>query len=170
MPTIEIVSINSTDLGLNQANFDIAIIEENKLESHRGLFYDFLRKQKGIIIHIGNPDFKEDKVDGFFAGQIVDWSFQSDEELLINSDIEIEKEEEVPQQRFKFIDKYKSDIDRLLQASMKGSPNFKVYFLTDYQFGPEQETFEITKTIIDFWTLHEKNGLKLNTLYTIHEL
>ena len=38
MPTIEIASINSTGLGLNQADFDIAIIEENKLESHRGLF------------------------------------------------------------------------------------------------------------------------------------
>lgn len=168
MPTIEIISKNATDLGLNQADFDVAIIEGNKLESHRGLFYDFLRKQKGVIIQIGNPDFKVNKEGWFFAGQIVDWSFQSEEELLINSDIETENQDEVPQQRFKFLDKYKPDIDRLLQASMKGSPDFKVYFLTDYQFGPEQETFEITKSIIEFWTVHDKKGLKLNALYTIY--
>lgn len=168
MPTIEIVSINSTGLGLNQADFDIAIIEESKLESHRGLFYDFLRKQKGVIIHIGNPDFKEDKKSGFFAGQIVDWSFKSEEELLISSDSGVENQEEVQQQRFKFKDKYKSNIDRLLQASKKGSPNNKLYFLTDYQFGPKQETFELANSIIDFWTLHDKKGLKFNTLYEIH--
>jgi len=168
MPTIEIVSINSTDLKLNQADFDVAIIEENKLESHRGLFYGFLSNQKGVIIHIGNPDFKEDKEGGFFAGQIVDWSFESEEELFIDSDTETVNQEEVPQQRFKFLDKYKPDVDRLLQASMKGSPNFKIYFLTDYQFGPTQETFEITKSIIEFWTVHDKKGLKLNALYTIY--
>lgn len=71
MPTIEIASIKSTGLGLNQADFDVAIIEENKLESHRGLFYDLLRKQSGVIVHIGNPDFKDDKEGGFFAGQII---------------------------------------------------------------------------------------------------
>jgi hypothetical protein len=168
MPTIEIASINSTGLGLNQADFDIAIIEETKLESHRGLFYHFLRKQNGVIIHIGNPDFKENKKGGFFAGQIVDWSFESDEEQLISSDIGTENQEEVPQQRFKFKDKHKSDIDRLLQASMKSSPNSKIYFLTDYQFGPEQGTFEITNTILDFWILHDKKGLKFNALYEIH--
>ena len=76
MPTIEIASINSTGLGLNQADFDVAIIEENKLESHRGLFYDLLRQQNGVIIHIGNPDFKDDKEGGYFAGAIVDWDFE----------------------------------------------------------------------------------------------
>ena len=168
MPTIEIASINSTGLGLNQADFDIAIIEETKLESHRGLFYDFLRKQKGVIIHIGNTDFKENKKGGFFAGKIVDWRIESEKEQLISSDRGTQNQEEVPQQRFKFKDNYKSDIGRLLQASMKGSPNSKIYFLTDYQFGPEQETFEIANTILDFWTLHDKKGLKFNALYEIH--
>jgi len=46
MPTIEIASINSTGLRLNQADFDVAIIEENKLESHRGLFYDLLKSNQ----------------------------------------------------------------------------------------------------------------------------
>lgn len=76
MPTIEIASFSSTRLGLNQADFDVAIIEENKLESHRGLFYDLLRQQNGIIVHIGNPDFKNNKEDGYFAGAIIDWDFE----------------------------------------------------------------------------------------------
>jgi hypothetical protein len=38
MPTIEIASIKSKGLNIDQNNFEIAIIEENKLESHRGLF------------------------------------------------------------------------------------------------------------------------------------
>jgi hypothetical protein len=67
MPTIEIASLNSTGLGLDQADFDVAIIEENKLESHRGLFYDLLRQQNGVIVHIGNPDFKDDKEGVFFC-------------------------------------------------------------------------------------------------------
>ena len=79
MPTIEIASINATELRLNQADFDIAIIEENKLESHRGLFYELLKKQSGVIVHIGNPDFKDDKEGGYFAGAIIDWDFQPKE-------------------------------------------------------------------------------------------
>lgn len=46
MPTIEIISIGADELGLKQTDFDIAIIEENKLISHRGLFNDFLKKTK----------------------------------------------------------------------------------------------------------------------------
>ena len=79
MPTIEIASFNSTGLGLNQADYDVAIIEENKLESHRGLFYDLLRQQNGVIVHIANPDFKDDKEGVFFAGQIIDWDFEPTE-------------------------------------------------------------------------------------------
>ena len=83
MPTIEIASINSTGLYLEQTDFDVAIIEENKLESHRGLFYDLLRQQKGVIVHIGNPDFKDEKEGGFFAGAIVDWSVDENEYITI---------------------------------------------------------------------------------------
>ncbi len=82
MPTIEIASINSTRLGLNQADFDVAIIEEDKLESHRGLFYDLLRQQNGVIVHIGNPNFKDDKESGYFAGAIVEWDFEPTEIFL----------------------------------------------------------------------------------------
>jgi hypothetical protein len=73
MPTIEIVSLGAEELGLDQNDFQLAIIEDNQMESDRGLFYDFLKQQKGIMIHVGNPEFKDDKEGGFFAGQIVNW-------------------------------------------------------------------------------------------------
>ena len=52
MPTIEIASINSTGLNLNQGEFDIAIIEQNKLGSHRGMFYELLKKEMKAYIAV----------------------------------------------------------------------------------------------------------------------
>ena len=170
MPTIEIISINSEGLGLNQMDFDIAIIEENKLESHRGLFYDLLRQQNGVIVHIGNPDFKDDKDDGFFADVIIDWNFEE-------TDIYIPKfDENDPignwganqQFKFKLLDQYKADIDKLLKIALDKSPVKKVCFLTDYQFGPEKEKIEIIYTIKDFWVQHDNEGLNFNTMYEMY--
>lgn len=38
----------------------------------------------------------------------------------------------------------------------------------DYQFGPENGKRKIIYTITDFWTLHDKEGLGLNTLYKMY--
>ena len=170
MPTIEIASINSTGLGLNQADFYVAIIEENKLESHRGLFYDLLKQQDGVIIHIGNPDFKNDKEGGFFAGAIVDWSFEPGDIIIPEYDGngQTYNSEANQQFRFKFLEQFKSDIDKLLKIALDNSPIKKVCLLTDYQFGPENGKTEIIYTISDFWTQHDNEGLGLNTLYEIY--
>lgn len=167
MPTIEIASINSTGLRLNQADFDVAIIEENKLESHRGLFYDLLQQQNGVIVHIGNPIYKDDKDGGYFAGAIVDWDFKPTEVFFpeFDEDDPTDNRGANQQFRFKFIDKYKPDIDKLLKIALDKSPIQKVFFLTDYQFGPENGKTEIIYTITDFWTQHDNEGLGLNTLY-----
>lgn len=170
MPTIEIASIKSIGLGLNQSDFNIAIIEENKLISHRGLFYDLLRQQDGVIVHIGNPDFKDDDEGGFFAGAIVDWSFEPGDIIIPEYD------ENDPtfnrganqQYRFKFLKQYISEIDKLLKIALDKSPIKKVCFLTDYQFGPEKGKTEIIYTITDFWTQHHNEGLGLNTLYEMY--
>ena len=151
MPTIEIASINSTGLGLNQADFEVAIIEENKLESHRGLFYDLLRKQNGVIVHIGNPDLKGSGVSGFFAGKIIDWENGTNQQFT-----------------FKFLDCYKLDIDKILKTALDKSPIKKVYFLTDYQFGPSKENIQIDYSINDFWTRHDNEGLEFNTMYELN--
>ena len=114
MPTIEIVSVKSNGLLLDQNDFKVAIIEENKLESHRGLFFNFLINQKGTIIHIGNPDFKDEKEEGYFAGKLVNWDFDSDT-------------------NFQFIEEYKEDLKKILLVAIEKSPVNQAYFLSDYQ-------------------------------------
>ena len=170
MPTIEIASINATGLKLNQADFAVAIIEENKLESHRGLFFDLLQQQNGTIVHIGNPDFKDDKEGGYFAGHIIDWSFEPTQIHFSDFDENdpIENSGANQQFKFKFLEQYKPDIDKLLKIALDNSPIRKVCFLTDYQFGPEDGKTEIIFTISDFWTQHDNDGLNLNTIYEMY--
>jgi len=150
MPTIEIASINSLTLDLNQKNYSIAVIEENKLNSHRGLFYDLLQQQDGSIVHIGNPKFKDDVNGGFYyAGDIIDWYDNN---------------------HFRFLDNYKDDIDKLLKISLLKSPVKKVLFLTDCQFGPEKESIDNILSIKNFWAKHDNEGLILNTMYEIYSV
>jgi hypothetical protein len=43
MPTMEIVSFEAKSLELKQGNYNFKIHEENKLESHRDLFKNYLK-------------------------------------------------------------------------------------------------------------------------------
>lgn len=170
MPTIEIASINSIGLGLNQEDFDIAIIEENKLESHRGLFYDLLQQQNGVIVHIGNPNCKSDENVGFVAGTLVDWSFEPGDIIIPEYDENdlIYKSGANHQFSFKFLAQFKYDIDKILKLALDNSPIKKVCFLTDFQFGPEKAKIEIIYSITDFWIKHDNDGLDFNTLYEMY--
>ena len=169
MPTIEIVSIESAGLNLNEDDFTIALIEDKKMESHRGIFYDFLIEQNGTMIHIGNPDMKDDK-DIFFGNLLIDWSFD-DTPVQIP---EVDPNEPIIDTganqlfRFKFLDIYRKDIDTVLKRAIESSPIKKVYFLTDYQFGPGTSNKEIIYTRTDFWDRHDTVGLVYNTLYELY--
>jgi hypothetical protein len=170
MPTIEIVSIKSLGLDLNQADFEVSLIEDNKLESHRGLFYSFLREQNGVIIHIGNPDLKYKNEGGFFAGQIIDWSIEPNEIIIPGVYLDDLTVNQGANQQFcfKFLERFRRDINNLLIRAIDCSPTKKIYFLTDYQFGPEKENQEIIFTVRDFWTKHDYSGLTFNTMYEIY--
>lgn len=171
MPTIEIASLNATQLGLDQEDFDIAIMEESKLESHRSLFYDFLKSKNGAIVHIGNPNFKDDKKSFFYAGALIDWNW--------NTDIPDSKERKKSLKSnakngyanqtflFKFKPECRSDLDRLLLAAIHQSPDKTLFFLTDYQFGPEKAEHKKLKNVAAFWQEHDDIGLRFNTLYEI---
>lgn len=170
MPTIEIVSIDAASLKLNQANFEIAITEESKLVSHRGLFYHFLLKQKGVIVHIGNPDQKEDGA--LFGGMLINWDFEQGDIIIPeyeNGDLLLDIGAN-QQFKFQFKVEYKKEIDCLLKIALEESPIKKVYFLTDYQFGPEEGKTELIYTVTDFWEQHETEGLNFNTLYELYGL
>lgn len=164
MPTIEIVSVGANELKLDQSNFKIALIEENKLESHRGLFYDWLIEQEGIMVHLGNPDFKEDKEGGFFAGQIIDWDFEPTWIDLPNFDKGETGANQVS--HFKFLAEYQVEVALIIEEAINASPEHLVYFLTDIQFGADKG--EIVKmNLRDFMALHDTEGLRWNTLYKL---
>src|SRR5690625_1122396 len=73
MPSIEIISLNSENSIYEVDNFLFAIQFENeKIESHRNLFYDFLKNLQGTNIHRGNTEFKKSKNKGIFAGKLIE--------------------------------------------------------------------------------------------------
>jgi len=164
MPTIEVVSVLADELNLDQNDFEIALIKENRLESHRGLFYDWLIKQKGVIVHLGNSGFKEDKEVGFFAGELIDWNFELATIQLPNFD---KGETEANQiSCFRFLVNYQIEVALIIKKAINASPEQKAYFLTDIQFGGDEgETIE--KNLSDFWTVHDTEGLRWNTLYIL---
>lgn len=167
MPTIEIISIDAPGLDLVQEKFQVALIEESVLKSHRGLFYDFLHRHQGTIVHIGNPDFIEDKKGGFFAGQLIDWNFEPE---FQNADLRnIEHQDTDPDNQFQFLSEYISDIEVLLSSAIRQSPEKRAYFLTDYQFGPETGTIQSSITSTAFWQQHDSRGLTFDTLYEVSE-
>jgi len=172
MPTIEIVSVDSDNLDLNQKDFEVTIKIDNELISHRGLFNDFLNRQKGTIIHIGNPDIKNDEDGGFFGGILINWDFESVELILpeLHIDNPVDNLGANQSFKYKFLDEYKSDIDKLLKAAIRNSKIKKVYFLTDYQFGPENPKQEIVYSLTDFWDRHDNEGLEWNKLYELYSV
>ncbi|MFY7667990.1 MAG: CPBP family intramembrane glutamic endopeptidase [Crocinitomicaceae bacterium] len=123
-------------------------------------------------IHIGNPDYKNEKDGGYFAGAIVDWDFEPTEIYFREFDENVPTDNGGANQqfKFKFLDQYKPDIDKLLKIALDNSPIKKVCFLTDYQFGPEDGKTEIIFTISDFWAQHDSDGLNLNTIYEMYGL
>lgn len=166
MPTIEIVSINSKQLNINQFNFKLAIREEHKLESHRGLFYDFLLKNEGTILHLGNPEFVEGSKGGFFAGELINWDYEP--KNIVIPHVEDQLRGANQQVRFQFLPEFRDQIDQLLNIALRNSPLSKVFFLTDYQFGPYEANYEQNFLINDLWEQHDSNGLIWNTLYEIY--
>ena len=164
MPTIEVISLGADKIFLDQESYEIAIIEETELRSHRSLFVNFLKDKTGVIVHIGSPCFINDKDSGFFAGEIINWDFNPGEIILPNFDND---ETGADQDTiFIFEEKYMTEIKDIIEKSIINSLIEKALFLTDYQFGPSNPSFSKLK-LTDFWKKHNCNGLNWNCLYEI---
>ncbi len=149
MPTIEIISIDNKKLGIDQEKFSFAIIEEPELISHRGLYYNFLKKYSGTILHIGNSEFRNNKDGGFWGGDLIDWEYDNNN-------------------NFKFQESYKTDLMELLNMAIEKSPSNEAFFLTDIQANDPEPKFRRIKNISNFKKLYEHEGLEWNTLYAIN--
>ena len=167
MPTIEIASIQAAGIELKQSDFEISILKENKMNSHRGLFDVVLRKEEGVIFHLGSPELKDDKKGGYFAGELIDWKFEVSD-VEVNENGAIDSRNEYQHYKFRFLNKFQVEIDKLLKIALDNSPIKKVFFLTDYQFGPYEPTIEVIHTISKFWRHHDHGGLRFNTFYEMN--
>ena len=166
MPTIEIISFESKKLELVQNNYEFKVEEENKLESHRNLFKEYLDKHNGIIIHLGNKN----QIGDIFcwASDLIDWDVFPKKIVIPNiNDPKCGTDQSI---YFKFMKTYIEKIDELLKIALKYSPIVKAAILTDYQFGPEKPNIESIVSIKKFWERHDENGLIFNTLYEFIEI
>ena len=163
MPSIEIISIDSDNSIYQEENYKFAIqVQNDKIESHRGLFYDFLKNLKGTIIHLGNSEFKKSQNEGFFAGNLINW------ENEVKND-------------FKFLQEFEVDLKNLIKLAQKNSTKKTIYFLSDYQFSklaprtasnnqdpdrptrPDKNPLKIQTTVKTIAVLHERTARQLPT-------
>ncbi len=147
MPSIEVVSIGQQQPS-DLSRLSFAIRSETELESHRGLFQEDFNRLTGVIYHLGNPEFKIQDDNGFFAYQLLS------EESQKNDFFEIDRE-------------FRADFEYLINTLLTESPVARVFFTSDWQFGPETTTKGGELTLVDFWDLHDRHQLQLNASYTI---
>lgn len=171
MPTIEIASLHAAALDLDQSDFSVAVMEENRLVSHRSLFYDFLKMQEGVIVHVGNPNFREDKTGGYYAGGLINWNFDDPAFQERKDRLKSNAKNSYANQdfHFQFRPEYKKDLAELLRIALQQSPDRTAFFLTDYQFGPEKADYRSCENLESFWAQHDAGGLQFNTLYKIRQ-
>ncbi len=150
MPTIEIVCVAQAE-PLDFSGLPFAVLAENKLESHRGLFQSDFDKLQGCIYHLGNPELRGDE-DGLF------WAYE-----LINDAIQDEADEDY----LKFDDEFALHVKTMLGHLLAASPIGKIIFSSDWQFGAkEMRRFEVISEQ-KFWKMHDACELRFNALYEI---
>ncbi len=146
MPTIEIVCLGQEE-PLEIPELSFALRSENKVISHRGLFYEEFKELIGCIYHLGNPDMR-DEDDWFFADQLVDWRTEDG--------------------RLKFLPKFIPEVRQLLTDLLEASPIRALIFSSDYQFGPDARRYPRPLKHEMFWRKHDSEKLWLNARYFIH--
>jgi hypothetical protein len=147
MPSIEVVSIGQQQPS-DFSHLSFAVRSETELESHRGLFQEDFNRLTGVIYHLGNPEFKIEDKNGFFAYVLLS------EESQDNNFFEIDRE-------------FRVDFEYFINNLLIASPVAQVFFTSDWQFEPEKITKGGEVSLMDFWDLHDRHQLQLNASYTI---
>ena len=148
MPTIEIVCLEQKE-PLDFPNISFAVEAENEVISHRGLFYEEFKKLDGCIYHLGSPDVRRRINGAFYAAELLDW-----------------KVEALEGGRLKFSPQFIGDIQQMFNTLLEASPQHRLIFSSDYQFGPEQtRRYQRPLRLETFWRKHDAGKLWLNARY-----
>ena len=154
MPSIELICVQQ-ESKIEIENYSFTVEVSDKLESHRypSRFQNVFSKMQGCIYHLGSPCFKNINQNGAFtAYELIDKDFPTSEEDIL-----------------KFLDIYIKDLKLLFSELLMASKNRNVIFTSDYQFGPDNDTYGGEMTLNYFWQQHDQNKLKLNGIYYINE-
>ena len=145
MPTIELISIGCSRVPDLPRYESFAYIAETKLTSHRNLFQSVFDSLSGVIVHLANKDFESEPEGLWFAGRVMEW--KDDNALMFLPDSLL-------------------DVRDLMKRLLKVSPEKRIVFSTDYQFGGKRrEHGEIS--FAKFFDLHTRRQLRYNSLYFI---
>lgn len=170
MPTIEIAIYESKKIEIDKDEFRMAILKDDKLISHRGLFINEFENKSGVMLHLGNEEFKN--YDGLFWGnELIDWDTTDNDKIEIPQvDVNDPADKWGANQQyvFQFNSEFKTEIDKLLKIAIDKSKSSKIGFLTDYQFGPEIGKKRIVYSIKEFWETHDTEKLIFNTIYEMY--
>jgi hypothetical protein len=169
MPTIEIICLKSEKLPNLPPFENFAYIEENKLQSHRGIFQAEFDQVTGIILHLGNKNLEGKEDGGWFAGDLIEWT---NKEIIIPQIKEDAGSEqwwgEDQDSTFYFTPNAFKEVKSLLELLLNNSPAKQLYFTTDYQFGPSEGVKRSNYSFKRFIEEHDRYGLRWNCLYQIH--
>jgi hypothetical protein len=145
VPTIELISIGCPTVPVLPRYDSFAYIAEAELRSHRGLFQPVFDTLRGVIVHLANKSMEGHEDGCWFAGMIMDWD---DDEALV------------------FLPDTLLDVRDLMLRLLAVSPQQRIIFSTDYQFGSErQECGEITLSRL--FELHGSKALRYNQLWYV---
>lgn len=191
MPSIELVSINCRHIPALPQYASFAYRVDTRLESDRALFQPVFDTLNGVIVHLANKDL-EGHTEGWFAGEIMDWTqtnIDRAREMLSMADAlgQTVEGETTVQDKVAAVKEYleihdilpvhydpvlafrpetRPDMTDLMQRLLAVSPEHRMTFSSDYQFGGvRRECGEVTLT--EFFNLHDRRLLKYNSLFYI---
>ncbi len=144
MPTVELISVDCSEVPKLPVYSSFAHRAETRLISHRALFQPVFDLFTGVIVHLGNKD-QENEANGFFAGRLMNWETDNVVEFA-------------PEPRREVFD--------LMTVLMRASPEQHITFSTDYQLGGEMaEGGEVS--LPKFFDLHDAGRIRYNTLWHV---
>ena len=142
MPSVEIICISQPEPIVFE-NMPFRIDAEKELRSHRTpspLFQADFDQLTGCIYHLT----KQSK-GAFTAYELIDVCWRE----------------------LRFKPEYVPYVQQILSMLLDASPQGKILFTSDYQFGPKRKRYKRPITLDKFWTLHDEGKLWANALYPV---
>jgi hypothetical protein len=153
MPSIEIACIGLDTL-LEPPTTSFALIFEAGLKSHRSPDPRFQRdfdELSGSLYHLGNPQFAGTNTGAFLAYDVLSEASRHAE----------------PTSFLEFAPEHRDSARKLLSWLLQISPEGRLLFTSDWQFGPEGSHRFPPTSLAEFWRLHNAHELQLNSAYPI---